>query len=343
MILLKIIEFKRNFFRRAQMKIGNTELKYGLMLAPLAGFTNAAFREICAECGAEYTVSEMISAKAVCYNDKKTLTLAKNSSDIPMALQLFGSEPEYIARAVKILTSDEYLSQNDSVMPAAIDINMGCPVHKIVSNGEGSALMKDKARAAQVVRAACEASALPVTVKIRAGFYSTEKNAPEFAAALEAAGAAAVCVHGRTREQMYSGEVDIDIIKEVKTAVSIPVIANGDIKSGADAMRMLECTGCDALMIGRGAVGNPWIFESIKSYMDKKDVRCVSREERAQMAKRHLRMMCAHLGESRAVPEARKAVCAYFTDFPGAAAARAEINCAASADEMCGIIDKLLT
>lgn len=324
------------------MKIGNTELEYGLILAPLAGFTNAAFRDICARFGAEYTVSEMISAKAVCYGDKKTLVLAKNDSKVPMALQLFGAEPDFIARAVKIITSREYLGESGSVMPAAIDINMGCPVHKIVSNGEGSALMKDPVRACEIVAAAKEASPVPVTVKIRAGFTEKTKNAVSFAKGLEEAGACAVCVHARTREQMYSGKADLDIIKEVKSALSVPVIGNGDICSGMDAMRMLEYTGCDALMIGRAAVGDPWIFERIRAMIDKKEMREVKAEEIAQTAKDHLFAMCGVMGERRAVAEARKAVCAYFKDFPGAAAARAEINTAETLEDMCATVDKIL-
>ncbi len=324
------------------MKIGNTELLHGLILAPLAGFTNAVFREICAECGAEYTVSEMISAKAVCYNDKKTLLLAKNSSLVPMALQLFGSEGEFIYKAVKILTSEGYLEENESRLPCAIDINMGCPMHKIVSNGEGSALMRDKERAKEIVRAACEATSLPITVKIRSGFGKNERNAPEFARVLQEAGASAVCVHGRSREQMYSGEVDLDIIKEVKQALSIPVIGNGDIKSGDDAQKMLQYTGCDALMIGRGAVGNPWIFSEISAFIEKKPYVKPTNKERYELAKRHLEGMCQLYGEKRAIPEARKAVCAYFSDFSGAAAARAAINEAAALKDMCGILERVL-
>ena len=324
------------------MKIGNVSLKYGLMLAPLAGYTNAAFREICARHGAEYTVSEMISAKAVCYGDKKTLVLARNSSAIPMGLQLFGAEPEFIAKAIKILTSEEYLEGNSSVLPAAFDINMGCPVHKIVSNGEGSALMRDKSRAAEIVRAATEVSPVPVTVKIRAGYSESTKNAPEIALALEEAGATLICVHGRTREQMYSGKVDLDIIREVKNAVSVPVVGNGDIISAESAMHMLSYTKCDGLMIGRGAVGNPWIFEKIIAGMDGITPRVVPTSEIAETAKAHLHAMCELMGERRAVPEARKAVCAYFRDFAGAPAARAEVNVASSAREMCAVIDKIL-
>lgn len=324
------------------MKIGNTELKHGLMLAPLAGFTNAVFRDICAESGSEYTVSEMISAKAVCYNDKKTLVLAKNTSKTPMALQLFGSEGEFIYKAIKTLTSEQYLSESGSTLPCAIDINMGCPVHKIVSNGEGSALMRDKARAAEVVRAAVEASSLPVTVKIRSGFAKADRNAVDFALALEDAGAVAVCVHGRSREQMYSGEVDLDIIKEVKEALSISVIGNGDIRCGRDALHMLEYTGCDALMIGRGAVGNPWIFSEIAAAIEGREYTKPTREEIFRTAEKHVLGLCELLGERRAVGEARKAVCAYFADFPGAAAARAEINEAKTAIEMCLVLKRVL-
>ena len=324
------------------MNIGSATLRYGLMLAPLAGYTNAAFREICAAHGAEYTVSEMISAKAVCYGDKKTLVLARNSSGIPMGLQLFGAEPEFIAKAIGILTSPEYLEGNASVLPAAFDINMGCPVHKIVSNGEGSALMRDPARAAEVVRAAVEASPVPVTVKIRAGYSEHTKNAPDLAPMLEEAGAALICVHGRTREQMYAGKVDLDIIREVKRAVSVPVIGNGDVNSCESAMYMLEYTGCDGLMIGRGAVGDPWIFERITAKMEGREPRRVEPSEIAETAKAHLRAMCELMGERRAVPEARKAICAYFRDFAGAPAARAEVNTAASADAMCAIIDSIL-
>lgn len=324
------------------MNLGNISLKYGLMLAPLAGYTNAAFREICARHGAEYTVSEMISAKAVCYKDKKTLVLARNSSSIPMGLQLFGADPEFIAKAIRILTSEEYLEGNASILPAAFDINMGCPVHKIVSNGEGSALMRDPARAAEIVRAAVEASPVPVTVKIRAGYSESTKNAPELAILLEEAGASLVCVHGRTREQMYSGKVDLDIIKDVKSAIRIPVVGNGDVVSAESARRMLEYTGCDGLMIGRGAVGDPWIFERVIAKIEDREPREVMVSEIAETAKAHLRAMCELMGERRAVPEARKAICAYFRDFTGAPAARAEINVAQSAAEMCAVIDKIL-
>ncbi len=324
------------------MNIGNIGLKYGLMLAPLAGYTNAAFREICASHGAEYTVSEMISAKAVCYGDKKTLVLARNSSSIPMGLQLFGAEPEFIAKAIRILTSEEYLEGNASILPAAFDINMGCPVHKIVSNGEGSALMRDPSRAREIVRAAVEASPVPVTVKIRAGYSESTKNAPELALLLEEAGASLVCVHGRTREQMYSGKVDLDIIREVKSALTIPVVGNGDVVSAESARRMLEYTGCDGLMIGRGAVGDPWIFERIIAETEGREPRAVPASEIAETAKAHLHAMCELMGERRAVPEARKAVCAYFRDFTGAPAARAEVNVAQNAAEMCAVIDKIL-
>jgi tRNA-dihydrouridine synthase B len=337
-----MIKYSQHTKGAAQMKIGNSTLKYGLMLAPLAGYTNAAFREICASHGAEYTVSEMISAKAVCYGDKKTLVLARNASTIPMGLQLFGAEPEFIAKAIRILTPEEYLEGNSSILPAAFDINMGCPVHKIVSNGEGSALMRDPARAAEIVRAAVEASPVPVTVKIRAGYSESTKNAPELAPMLEDAGASLICVHGRTREQMYSGKVDLDIIREVKRAVTVPVVGNGDVVSAESALHMLEYTGCDGLMIGGGAVGDPWIFERIIAKMNGAEPRVVPTSEIAQTAKEHLYAMCELMGERRAVPEARKAICAYFRDFAGAPAARAEVNTAATPDAMCAVIDKIL-
>ncbi len=228
--------------------VGDKE--YGdLWLAPMAGDGDHAFRSICKKHGADYLCSEMVSAKAICYGDKKTPTLAKiTPEEVPMAVQLFGSEPEFMAEAAKKILDD---AKKDGVMPSAIDINAGCPVHKIVSNGEGSALMKDLPLLSKIVEKTVLASSVPVTVKMRLGWDMSSINVVDAAKCVEAAGASAVCVHARTRTQLYAPGVDISYIKKVKDAVKIPVIGNGDIFSAADAINMFEKTGCDGVAIAK--------------------------------------------------------------------------------------------
>ena len=307
------------------MKIGNTELRHGLFLAPMAGFSDRAMRRACHEMGAEYSVTEMISAKAVTFGDKKTFSLARIRDDEgPVALQIFGSEPDVMGRATEMLSTKEW--GEGYVRPSAIDINMGCPVHKIFSNGEGSALMREPDLIFRIVKAVKENTDLPVTVKHRTGINSESINAVECALAAEAGGAELITVHGRTRVQMYSGEVDRKTIKKVKQSVHIPVIANGDIVSVSDALSMLRDTGADGIAIGRGAVGNPFIFKEIIAGLEAKEYTPPTIEERVEVALWQLRLSIEDKGENVAVPEARKQIASYLHSFRGAASIRARIN-----------------
>lgn len=323
------------------MKIRDISIPRGLCLAPLAGVSDRAFRKVCRLHGAEYLTSEMVSAAAICYGDKKTPELCRFDEDeMPLSLQLFGSRPDFLAEAARRI-SDGTLADYVK-LPAAIDINMGCPVRKIVSNGEGSALMKNIPLAEKIVRAVTDATSLPVTVKIRAGFDEGSKNAPEVAKALEGAGASMICVHGRTRAEMYSGKADLDIIAEVKRAVKIPVVGNGDIFSAEAAKRMFEYTGCDGIMIARGAMGNPWIFDELHAFFDGKEFTPPTVEERVAEAARHLDLMCKFKEERFAIPEARKIMSLYIHGIKGAADARGKINAAATAEEMKEILYSLV-
>ena len=305
------------------MKIGKTKLEYGLFLAPMAGFTDRAMRMICHKLGAEYTVTEMVSAKAVCFGDKKTHKLAKIMDDEgPVALQIFGSEPDVMARAAEILQSGE----EGGTAPVAIDINMGCPVNKVFTNGEGSALMKNPDLIYKIVRAVSNNIDIPTTVKLRAGIDKESINAVECALAAEEGGAELVCVHGRTRVEMYTGKADMKIIKNVKDALHIPVIANGDIASYADARLTLLETGADGVMIGRGAIGNPFVFDEIKTLMSGGKYSPPELSERVDVALYQLSLAITEKGESIAIHEARKQIALYLHSFRGAAAIRAEIN-----------------
>lgn len=306
------------------LKIGNEILTHGVMLAPMAGYTDRAFRVVAAECGAELTVTEMISAKATVFGDAKTKKLARIMPDEGrVALQIFGKEQGVMAEAAAILSQP---TDGDSVAPVAIDINMGCPVNKIFSNGEGSALMRDPDLIYKIVESTSRATPLPVTVKLRLGIDREHINIVECALAAESAGAKMVTVHGRTRSEMYSGEADHESIAIVKQALHIPVIANGDITDSVSAKRTLEITGADGIAIGRAAVGNPFIFSEILSYLEGLDYTPPPLRERCDMALRQLRIAALEKGERIAIPEARKQIALYLHGFPGAARIRTEIN-----------------
>ena len=291
--------------------------------------------------GAEYSVTEMISAKAVTFGDKKTYSLANIRPDEgSVALQIFGSEPDVMGRAAHILSTRDFGEGFTS--PCAIDINMGCPVHKIFSNGEGSALMRDPELIYRITKAVKDNTDLPVTVKHRAGVDENSLNAVECAQAAESGGASLITVHGRTRVQMYSGTVNREIIKNVKQSVHIPVIANGDILTGQDALSMLNDTGADGIAIGRGAVGNPFIFREIISALEGGEYVEPTLEEKVKTALLQLRLAIEDKGERIAVPEARKQIASYLHSFRGAAFIRARINQAVSYDEIERIFSEAL-
>ena len=297
------------------MKIGNVEIKGFAALAPMAGVTDRAFRELCVSFGAAYVVGEMVSSKGLVYQSEKTRELLELSDgERPAAVQLFGNEPDTMAQAAVIAM--EY-------HPDIIDINMGCPAPKIAGNGCGSALMKDPQLCGEIVKAVKNAVPVPVTVKIRKGWDKNSVNAVEVAQICEASGADAIAVHGRTREQQYMPSADWDIIRQVKKAVSVPVIGNGDVTCAADAAAMMEQTGCDMVMIGRGALGNPWIFRETSMLIghDRPSMP-VSAAERITVLLRHVRTMCEYKGEPVAMREARKHAAWYFKGMKGAAALR---------------------
>ena len=282
------------------MRIGNLEIPTGAALAPMAGVCDLAFRTVCRELGAALTYTEMISSKALTFGDRKTLTLMRLGEDEhPAGLQLFGSEPECMARAARLAF--------DGAKPDFIDINMGCPVGKVVKSGDGSALMRTPELARDVIRAVCDAVPCPVTVKIRKGWDKGNVNAVEFAGMAQEAGAAAITVHGRTRVQMYSGLADRSIIRDVKRAISVPVIANGDVFSAEDAVRMLEYTGADMVMVGRGAFGDPWIFSEILAALEGREIpKKPPLRDRVEVARRQFRLAAEYKGEHIACLEARK-------------------------------------
>ena len=311
------------------IKIGKLELASPWLLAPLAGFTDAVMRTLCEEQGAALTYTEMVSAKGLYYGGSKTndLTYIPEGAG-PTAIQIFGSEPDIMAYAAREL---------DSLQNKVLDINMGCPVPKVVRNGDGSALMRDPELVYGIVKAVSSATEKPVTVKIRKGFDRT--NAVEIALAAQEGGAAAVCVHGRTREQYYSGVADRSIVKDVKDALSIPVIASGDVTDAESGMSMLAETGCDMVMIGRGALGNPWIFKELDAAYKGLDIPPhPSEEDRVAMMLRHLEMLCGLKGESAGVREFRKYIIRYTKGMHGAAAVRRRANDALTLEEMKEVI-----
>ena len=302
-----------------KLRIGNTVLENNVILAPMAGVTDLPFRVLCREQGAGCVVTEMVSAKAVLYNNKNTRELLQiDPAECPAAVQLFGSEPDIMAEIAARLEEGPY---------DYIDVNMGCPVPKIVNNGEGSALMKNPERAKEVLTAMVKAVKKPVTVKFRKGFNDLSVNAVEFAKMAESCGVAAVAVHGRTREQYYSGKAAWDIIRQVKEAVRIPVIGNGDIFTPEDAGRMLKETGCDGIMVARGAKGNPWLFGRINHYLDTGEVLPgPSMAEIKAMILRHGRMLVQFKGEGVAMREMRGHMAWYTKGMPHSATLRNEIN-----------------
>ena len=281
------------------VKIGNVRINGKMTLAPMAGVTDFAFRAICTELGAALTTTEMVSAKALCYNDKKTKSLLYNLPECrPFAAQIFGHEPEVMAEAAPMAVE---LSGADM-----LDINMGCPVGKIVKSGDGSALMRDPELAGKIVEQVVKTAGVPVTVKFRKGFDGGSVNAVEFAKTMQQAGASAIAVHGRTRAQMYAGKADWDIIRDVKRAVSIPVIANGDIFSAQDAEHILRYTGCELAMIGRGIFGDPWLFAEANALLCGEAVpEKPPLSERMDLAVRHTEMYAEVFGERLACLEAR--------------------------------------
>ncbi len=334
----------------SQVTFGSITLPHGLALAPLAGVSDRAFRRVCRKCGADFTISEMVSAKALCYEQKKKSAKDRSVSgqlasvmkdELPMAVQIFGSEPDFMAEAARMLEANEYVGCMSEVPPSAIDINMGCPVRKITGNGEGSALLKNPPLIGEIVSAVVKAVSLPVTVKIRAGWDSTSVNAPEVAKIIEAAGASMICVHARTREQMYEPGVDRSVITAVKQAVSIPVLGNGDIYTAADALSMMAETGCDGIMIARGAMGNPWVFSEICAALDGKDFTPPPVAERFEVALTQVREMIAEKGERIGVAEAKKHLSWYCHGMEGAAAARGRLMQAASYDELAAILREM--
>lgn len=309
------------------MKIGNLEITKYAALAPMAGVADRAFRELCASYGAAFTVSEMVSSKGITMGDKKSGELMFLSDiERPSAVQLFGCEPETMAKA-----AIEALKYS----PDFIDINMGCPAPKVASTGSGSALMKNPRLAEDVVRAVVKAVEIPVTVKIRAGWDKENINACEVAKRCENAGAAAITVHGRTREQMYSPPVDIDIIRQVKESVSVPVIGNGDVEDGISAAKMLEETGCDMLMVGRGALGRPWVFYQINSYLKNGAVLPEPPvSERMRVMLKHVETICKYKGDYIGMREARKHAAWYTKGLRGAAQKRREIGELSSMEQL---------
>lgn len=319
------------------MKIGNLEFKHGLFLAPMAGITDIPFRRLCRKYGAEGVFTEMISSRALCFEDKKTEALAEIRPDEhPCFMQIFGNDPEIMAKSAVLALRFK---------PDAIDINMGCPAPKIAGNGDGSALMKNPVLAGKIVSAvkhAIEPYNVPLTVKIRSGFDKEHINAADVAKACEQSGADAITVHGRTREQMYAPPVNFDIIAEVKSAVSVPVIGNGDVMDFESAEHMFGCTKCDGIMVGRGALGNPYVFEEIICGLEGRTYEKPSGEKILADITEHMTSLAEIKGEYIGSREARKHIAWYLKGMKGAAAYRDEINRAESLADVLETVNRAL-
>ncbi len=317
-------------------QIGNVSVPGNLVLGPMAGVTDLPFRLLCKEQGADLVYTEMISAKGIYYNNKNTEQLWEiDESERPAALQLFGSEPELMAEMAAKIEERNF---------DVLDINMGCPVPKVVNNGEGSALMKNPKLAGEIVRAISNRIKKPVTVKFRKGFHEEDCNAVEFAKRMEDCGASAIAVHGRTREQYYSGKADWEIIRKVKEAVSIPVIASGDIFTPEDAKKCMEYTGCEGLMLARGVRGNPWLFHQIKTYLETGELEeKPPLEEIVPMILRHAKMLTEYKGELMGMREMRKHVAWYTTGYKNSAALRRKVNYIETYEDLERLFQKEIT
>ena len=319
------------------LNIGGVSLKSHAVLAPMAGVSDRAYRELCVRFGAAYCVSEMVSSKALSFNSKKSEELMEISDlERPCGIQIFGDDPKCMADAAKHVLKNK---------PDIIDINMGCPAPKISSNGSGSALMKNPRLCGEIVKAVTAVTDIPVTVKIRKGWDDDSVNAVEVAKICESAGAAAITVHGRTRQQYYKPPVDYDIIKAVRESVSVPVIANGDIDSAERAKEVMDITGCDLVMIGRATLGNPWIFSQINAYLENPNVKIHTPdlEERLGVMIEHIGKMVEYKGEHMAMLQARKLVVGYFKGMKGAAALRNEAGKIKTLDDLYELRQKALS
>ena len=315
------------------MRIGNVNIDGYVALAPMAGVADKAFRQLCMDFGACYCVSEMVSSKGISYNSEKSAQLMELSEkEHPCAVQIFGNEPETMACAAQFALKYK---------PEIIDINMGCPAPKISSNGSGAALMKDPVLCGEIVRAVKKTVDIPVTVKIRKGFDDDNLNAVEVAQICELNGADAVTVHGRTRAQYYSGVCDLDVIKNVKKSVSIPVIGNGDVCDYHSAEKMYDYTGCDLVMVGRAALGNPWVFSNINAYFENGQVVIPTLEQKLDVMKKHIEILCSYKGEYIGMRESRAHIPHYLKGFNGAAKFRNEACKVSTLSDMYALINKV--
>ncbi|NLK94592.1 MAG: tRNA dihydrouridine synthase DusB [Clostridiales bacterium] len=316
------------------MKIGNLNFDNNVFLAPMAGVTDIAFRGLCKEAGCGLVFTEMVSAKALYYESKKTEDLLQIADEEkPIAAQIFGRDPKIMAEVV-----NDYFNKREDI--CIIDINMGCPASKIIKNGEGSALLKEPGLAAEIVREIKKVSNKPVTVKFRKGFSDDNINAVEFAKFLENAGADALTVHGRTAKQMYQGKADWDIIRQVKEAVNIPVIGNGDVFNYKDAKSLKEQTNCDGIMIARGSMGNPWIFQEIKRALNNEEPLNISAEEKINMCIKHYRLAIKYSGEYKGVREMRKHASWYLKGLPRSTDIRDSINRMENSEDVIKILEE---